>query len=234
MRLFLVFLSTRHLNSDHLIGASDSFQTAVLEAESITEGDIGGTKGREVLYTFLAQSQRLQGALEKAANNADHAIRLNSAYATGHLIRGSIYYDSALPTWDEGKLDLAQLEYELASDAKERASAIYLDTQVNVGLDNITVIRAQQQSNDEKLFAQALDYYSIVVQRYEANMDQRSKHLAAITYFGIGVIYEKLKKPTEAENAYQRSIDLSDDPVLKERAQGQLKIVQSQSFESSE
>jgi len=170
----LVYLSAGDLDE-----ALHCFREAIREAESYDPFD-----GQEVLYLLAAVTNRLQENFEQATEYLDRALSLNPEYAKAYIARGNIYYDQALPSWDQAKLDKALSEYERALEAQDHPAGAYIREKVNTSLGNIYVIQAQQ-TNDPELFAQAIYHYDQVVAKYEKTKNDRIRGLAATAYFGL-------------------------------------------------
>lgn len=215
----LIYFSQKDFES-----ALRAVQSAITTAEESKQIIVG----QEVLYLLAARIQTNNNNYDNANQMLDTALALNPQYARAHLIRGNIYYRQALETnYDLKLLNDALAEYKLAYQLPNQPEGAYIPVKARTNIGNVLVVEAQQ-TNDSKLYDQAIENYYYVIKEYQHSHFLLIRPYVAISYFGLGAAYERQGKTEQALDAYQSAYDLTDDLDFKSRIEQQIKILKDQ------
>jgi tetratricopeptide (TPR) repeat protein len=214
------------LRSGKLEVAAQSLDQALKEAR-------GDFSGKEVLYLTGSTIARLQKDYDLALKHAETALELNPEYARAYVAMGNVYYDLVASEGDWSRDELlgqAAHWYDGALQATDGAAGAYIYEKASVSLGNVAVVQAQQH-NDPTLFRQATDHYWRVAQRYEQSQDasyrEDIREIAATAYFGLGAAYQRQNDPEQAIVHYQKCIDVTLDPKIRQRCADLLETLQA-------
>ncbi len=178
--------------------------------------------GEEVIYLFASEIARLQRDFTGANAYLDEAFRLNDAYGRGYVARANVYYD-------QGELFAARQAYEQALTVVDKPFGAYLTEKANLGLGNICSVQYQHVwrsgEADETAVTElancALTNYQRVIESYaqKTNPEMSLTGMAALAYYGSGLIYQDAGDFTAAQQAYEQVLAMTDDPELRTRTQ---------------
>jgi len=181
---------------------------------------------QEVLYLFAAITARLEENFPAAHEYVNRSLLINPEYSRALHVQGNIYLDEGKVEWDNELIDQALASYENAIIALDKPDGSLIDDRISISIGNIYVIRAQQSGDpNSPHFERSRKQYQKVIDRYDPSQldegyQQRLRSLAAISYFGLGVIYEKTGLYPQAIEAYNTSVELAiesaPDPQVKD------------------
>jgi tetratricopeptide (TPR) repeat protein len=210
--------------------ASRTIDSAISVAENLPDP----FDGEEVLYLLEAKIDIQQKDYDEANQMLDQAFELNPNYARAHLARGNIYYDQGKIFYEADKpaiyhedlLFKAKTEYEMALNAPDQPEGAYIPIKAQTNLGNVYFNLALIHGGDAELFSQATSHYAYVVKEYEHTKDPFLKSYAAISYSGLGGIYETDRKIDQAREAYEQAYKLADEPEFEQRIKKQIESLQ--------
>ena len=188
---------------------------AINEAKSY-----GDFKGKETLYLIAADIARLNKDLIASRQFVSESLRINPKYARAYIALGNVFYE-------QRDFVQAYQNYDHAIKLKDdQPYGAHIVEKANLGLGNIFSYQFQSQPTNSALAERALTYFSNVTDAYQQSTDNTDKTsiagLAALAYYGQGVIYQIQSEKDKARDALEHVLNISDDPILRQRAQDRL------------
>jgi tetratricopeptide (TPR) repeat protein len=201
----LVYRKTNQYQAAH-----DAVQQAIGEAEAY-----GDFKGKETLYLIAADIARLNKDLLASRQLVSDSLKINPNYARAYVALANILYEQR---------DFAQAfdNYDRAMHISEQPYGAHIVEKANLGIGNIYSYQFQSQPANAALAELALHHFGIVVDAYQQSKDTSISELAALAYYGQGVIYQIQNKKDQARQVLEKVLSLSDDPAFRQKAQDRL------------
>lgn len=219
----LVYLTAGTSNDLRL--ARVSINNAITESTSY-----GDFEGKEILYLFASDIARRQQDLSKAQEYLDEALRLNNTYGRAYIAEGNIYYD-------QGNLYQAIEYYTMAKSLDNQPFGAYITEKASLGLGNSCSTQYQHvHRNSQAAPAEAaalancaLEQYEVVICSYNQQADPEFvlKEMAALAYYGSGIVYQEADQFVYAQQMYENALGITTHADLLMRAQNRLDEVKS-------
>ncbi|SRR6266545_2552388 len=200
--------------------ARESIDRAI--AESHRYGDF---EGKEVLYLFASDIARRRGELPKAQMYIDEAIHINDNYGRAYIAEGNIYYD-------QDNLYQAMYYYNKAKSLANQPFGAYVTEKASLGLGNSCSTQYQyvhrnnqvDQAGATALANCALDNYQVVIASYnqQAAPELALKEMATWAYYWSGIVYQEADYFAEAQQVYEKALNLTTNSELLIRARRRL------------
>lgn len=187
----------------------ESIQDAIDQAENYEY-----IEGGEVLYLFASHISRLLGDFQEAQLYLDQAFDINPNYGRAYIELANIYYD-------QDEFEKAFQSYQTALELEDQPYGYYLIENANLGLGNVYAYQFQIASEEEKLALaeKSLYHYQIVIDSFIENENPRLQEMAALAYFGSGVIYYLQFDCEQTLNYFNKADTLTESYNLKELIQ---------------
>jgi tetratricopeptide (TPR) repeat protein len=213
----LIYLSDNNLD-EAIVAAQESIKIS----DDMSEPFVG----EENLFLLAAQIELARDNFDSANNYLDQVVVLNPDYARAYIGRGNLYYGQAIQTrpYDDLLLNKAIEEYKKALEAKDQPRAVNIPVKAHRSIGNVYFLKAQNQNGEFDLYKKAIEHYKFVVGSYEKSKDPAIQEMAALTYFSMGIAYERTGDLQEAIRAYENSLKATSDSKFKETVENQLKI----------
>ncbi len=201
-----------YLGSDDLVLA----EAAIVQATAASE-EYGEFDGKEVLYLFASQIARLQpDNLEVAQEYAEAALAINNSYGRALIAQANIYYDLS-------DLNRARAAYEQAQSLKDQQFGSFITEKASLGLGNVYVVQYQEiNRNPEANDADKIRYANEGIKNYQLTIDaylqqpdnDLLKDMAALAYYGSGIIYHTSGQCTSARQVLKQAKSLMGEISL--------------------
>jgi tetratricopeptide (TPR) repeat protein len=213
-----------------LIYLSDhNFDDAVIfiqKAIKISETSADSFAGQENLYLIAAHIETMQKKYDIADQMLDKAFEINPNYARAHIARGNIYYRQATQSepYDDIFLERALSEYQSAYKVQDQPQGSNIPIKAHASLGNIYFLKAQDANNDPNLYLESIENYKFIVDQYMRTKDPSIQELAALSYFNMGIAYERIGDIQQAIQFYENALKITLDSKFKEIVKNQLSV----------
>ena len=198
------------------------------EKETAEKGKPETVKGAEVIFLLASDNARRLGDLALAQQYADETLVRNPNYGRAYIALGNIPYE-------EGNYYAAEQIFLLAAGLQDQPPGAYVIEKANLSLCNIYQFEYQNISRNpdalpeeqEAMAQDGLTSCQVVIDCYEAvsRPDDRLTNLTAWAVYYTGIIYQFRGDHSLAKDAFERTLELTDDLGLQERAERRLNEV---------
>jgi tetratricopeptide (TPR) repeat protein len=211
-----------YLSDQNFKDAIIFIQRAIRTAETSTQP----FAGQENLYLVAAHIDTAQKNYDIAHQWLDKAFEKNPNYARAYIARGNIYYGQATESepYDEALLDQALAEYKIAYETKDQPPGAHIPVKAHRSMGNIFFLKAQNAHDDPDFFMSSIEHYKFVTEQYKASKAPAIRELAALSYFSMGIAYERTGNIQQAIQAYESAKETTADPKFKETVENQINV----------
>jgi tetratricopeptide (TPR) repeat protein len=143
------------------------------------------------------------------------SLTINPNYARAYIALANIFYEQR---------DFAQAfdNYDHATHISDQPYGAHIVEKANLGMGNIFSYQFQSQPANSALAELALQHFETVIDTYQQSKDTSTSELAALAYYGQGVIYQIQNEKDQARRTFEEVLNTSNEPTLKQKAQNRL------------
>ena len=198
-------------------------QRAIRTAETSTQP----FAGQENLYLVAAHIETAQKNYDIAHQWLSKALEIKPDYARAFIPRGNIYYGQATESepYDEALLEQALAEYQIAYETPDQPPGANIPVKAHRSIGNIYFLKAQNANDDPDFFMSSIEHYKFVAEQYETSKAPAIQDFAALSYFSMGIAYERIGNIQQAIQAYENAKETTSDPKFKETVENQLSAI---------
>lgn len=200
---------------DYKLGR-DSIETVIDASEKL-----GPFEGKEILFLYASDIARRQEDIKASEDFIKEALSLN-------IENGRIYIGLGNIEYDKRNLHQAINIYKEAATLENQPYGSFVLEKAHNGIGNVcnlqfqSVIRNVQSVDADviNLANCALDSYRIVIDSFLLTTDPPFilKNMATSAYYNSGIIYQETGNNSLAQQFFEKTISLSDDARLIDKA----------------
>jgi tetratricopeptide (TPR) repeat protein len=217
-----VTYSLIYLSDQNLEDAFVFIQKAINSAKTLTDP----FAGREYLYVVASYIETKRKHYDVSSQLLDEAVEISPNYARAHLGRGNIYYRQATQSdpYDETLLEKALTEYQSAYQAQDQPQGANLPVKAHMSIGNVYFAKAENSNDDPEYYREAIKNFRFVTDQYERSKAPPIREIAAVSYFVMGLAYERIGNVQEAIQALENALETTLDPTFKATVENQLNV----------